>query len=139
MAGLTKKELKDLIKEAVKETITDSGILKDLLSECIKTSVVMIIKEINIPDKEITESRGRSIPKASTSLFEEKPLVTAASKTKLSKKEPVTNGDALREMFANEFGISPPTPGAGFNQPPLQDMVDTEEDDPRVLKALGLM
>lgn len=135
MAGLTKKELKELIKEAVKETITDSGILKDLLSECIKTSVVMIIKEINIPDKEITESRRPS----SQPLFAEKPLVTAASKTKLAKKEPVTNGDALREMFANEFGMAPPVPGAGFNQVPSQDMIDTEEDDPRVMRALGLM
>lgn len=137
MAGLTKKELKELIKEAVKETITDSGILKDLLSECIKTSVVMIIKEINIPETQMTENRKQS--QVVVPLFEEKPLVTGASRTKAIKKEPVTNADSLREMFSHEFGMDPPIPGVSFGKVPPSDMVDTEQDDPRVLKALGLV
>ena len=135
MAGLTRKEIQDMMREAVKEALIDNTLLKDIISECIKTSVITILKEINTQDLQITETRKTT----SQSMFQEKPLVTSASKTRVTKKEPVTNGDALREMFANEFGMAPPLPGVSFGKTPPEDMVDTEEDDPRVLKAFGLL
>lgn len=150
MAGLTKNEIKNLIKEALKETLGETSIIKesvkeallenalikDLISECIKTSVMTILNEVNSQEVRIVEDRK---PQKEQSLFQEKPLITAASKTKVAKKEITTNGDALREMFANEFGIAAPNMSTGFGQVPSQDMVDTLEDDPRVLRALGLM
>lgn len=154
MAGLTKNDIKNLIKEALKETLgettlikdsvkealLENTLIKDLISECIKTSVMTILNEVNTQDVRIVEERKpQREPQREQSMFQEKPLITAASKTKVAKKEITTNGDALREMFANEFGIAAPNMSAGFGQVPPQDMVDTLEDDPRVLRALGLM
>jgi len=145
MAGLTRKDIKDIMKEAVKEALTDNTLLKEMIAECIKTSVVTILKEINIQDTQITESRD---VRPSQSLFQEKPLITSASKTNVGKKpvqqrppsEPAFSPEAMRAMFENEFGVG--TPSAAPHSNPakinIQDMNDTEEDDPRVLRALGI-
>lgn len=144
MAGLTKKDIQEMMKEAVKEALSENALIKDLISECIKTSVLTIIQEINGKDFQITESR---VEPARQPLFQEKPLVTSASKTTVGKQsvrppsEPAFSPDAMRQMFENEFGVNPSAMAPPSSNPAklnIQDMVDTEEDDPRVLRALGI-
>lgn len=149
MAQMTKDDIKKLVKEAVREVLKENAVIKDIMSECIKTSIVTILKEINT--LEITESKH--IPnedERAGSLFQETPLATPASKIKVGQntKKPapapiversqVFNRDNMSKMFEEEFGIDPNQTMASPGKSYLGDMNDTLEDDPRVLRALGI-
>lgn len=151
MAGLTKKDLKDLVKEAVKETLSENTFLKEMISECIKTSVLTILQEVNNMNSqtlEIEESRERP-----QTMLQEKPLVTAASKTRVNRAAPPApqrqqpqegagfTRSSMMQMFEEEFGPNLTNVMQSSSNPAkinMADMIDTAEDDPRVLKALGI-
>lgn len=141
MAQMTKDDIKKLVKDAVREVFNESSIVKDMISECIKTSVLTILQEVKTTSVEETIR-----PVNESNFFQETPLQTPASKTKInSKKEPIIdksqifNRDNMTKMFEEEFGISTNSSSkVPTGQSYLADMNDTLEDDPRVLKALGI-
>lgn len=150
MAQMTKDDIKKLVKEAVREVLKENAVIKDIMSECIKTSIVTILKEINT--LEITESkRVPDEEEKIVSLFQETPLVTSASKIKMGQntkkssapapiveRSQIFNRDSMAKMFEEEFGIDPNQSVAAPPKAYLGDMNDTLDDDPRVLRALGI-
>ena len=147
MAQMTKDDIKKLVKEAVREVFKENSLITDMMSECIRVSVLTILKEVNT--MEITESRRAPQAEAQTSFFQETPLVTPASKIKVGQRKPtpppiteqteIFNRDIITRMFEEEvLGLDPNKKPIASGKVNLSDMNDTLEDDPRVLKALGI-
>ena len=47
MAQMTKDDIKKLVKEAVREVFKENSLITDMMSECIRVSVLTILKEVN--------------------------------------------------------------------------------------------
>jgi len=133
MSGLTKKELKDIIKESLKETLSDNAVLTSLISECIKTSILTILKEITPVEKGKTIYKEENRP-IERSITTNKPKpVTVVEETRS-----IFNKDNMRQMMEEELGLTIPNVDIKPKNS-VVDMEDTLEDDPAILKALGII